>query len=132
MLYSHNDSNDNNNNTGRLFCFGYKQVYFFLPSLLGDMRRETKFIKTNANHTMLIALIRFKKLNCYLQLSNLSSKPWNSQDHPFQLWCQPLTQFIPASFPIWEFIIQMMIVISFPCRRASALSDYDTWTRDTK
>ena len=30
-----------------------KRVYSFLPSVLGDMRRETQIIKAYANHTIL-------------------------------------------------------------------------------
>ena len=46
MLYS-------NTNSGRLFRFGYERVYFFLPSVLGDTRKEKQIIKAYANHTML-------------------------------------------------------------------------------
>ena len=46
-------STDNNSYTGRLRRFQYKRVYFFLPSVLGDTRRETRFIKAYTNHTML-------------------------------------------------------------------------------
>ena len=45
MLYTHKDINNNSTdtytNTGGLCCFGYKWVYKFLASVLGDTRRET-------------------------------------------------------------------------------------------
>ena len=47
MLYSHNDINNNNNNRR---C---KRVYFFLSSVSGDTRRETKILKAYANSTIL-------------------------------------------------------------------------------
>ena len=48
MLYTQDDLN-NDYITGELCRFSYKQVYFFQPSPLGDMRRETQFIKAYAD-----------------------------------------------------------------------------------
>ena len=42
----------NNNNTCGLCRFGYEWVYYFLPSTLGNTRRETQFIKAYANQNM--------------------------------------------------------------------------------
>ena len=33
------------------------------------------------------------------------SKSGNSQDNPVRVWHQPPTQFTPALFPLWEFIM---------------------------
>ena len=46
VFYSHN--NINNNKYRR-----YERVYFFLPSFLGNTRREIQIIKAYANHTIL-------------------------------------------------------------------------------
>ena len=48
-IHTHYVINDNNNNNTRR-C---KRVYFFLPSVLGDTRRETHIIKAYAYYTML-------------------------------------------------------------------------------
>ena len=40
-------------NTGRLCCFKFERVYWFLTSVHGDTRRETQILKVYANHTML-------------------------------------------------------------------------------
>ena len=64
LSYSHNDINNNNYNTDRLCRFGYERVYFFLPSVLGDMKRELQFLRAYANHTTLplhtVHLVVFK------------------------------------------------------------------------
>ena len=41
-----------NINAGGLFRFGYKQVYSFLAPVHGDTKRETQFLKANANRTI--------------------------------------------------------------------------------
>ena len=53
LLYSHNDINNNINNTGRLCCFGYKWVYQFRASAFWHEERERQIIKAYANHSML-------------------------------------------------------------------------------
>ena len=125
MLYRFGDIyNNNNNNTGRLSHFWYKQVYFFLPSALGDTRRETQFIRAYANHTMMTPSLRAAHLVvskistdlCQLrpkliwsdqiqktQLPALMVLPQivvffkilKSSNHFFRVWRHPPTQFIP-------------------------------------
>ena len=50
-LYCHHDIK--NNNTDELYRFWYERVYFFLPSALGETRREIQLIRTYATYTML-------------------------------------------------------------------------------
>ena len=126
MLYN---NNNNNNNISRLFRFWYERVYFFLPSVLGDTRKETQFIKAYAHHTMLApptpmhsASCSVEDLNSFLLIetqtdlistdpknstatlngrtsTELFSKSSNSLDHLFRVWRQPSTQFTPTARP---------------------------------
>ena len=116
VLYSHSDINHNSNtNRGGLFRFGYERVYSFLASVYGDTRRETQFLKANANHTMLtipqrvvhfvifkililLCRSRSEKLNLHASTAEISttvfSKSSNSQDHLFWAWHHPLSSLI--------------------------------------
>ena len=49
----HNSDTDTYISTGQLFRFRYGWVYQLLTSVNGDLRRETQFLKADANHTML-------------------------------------------------------------------------------
>ena len=113
MLYSHNDINNNNDNTGGLCRFWYERVYFFLPSALGDTRRETQFIISAGRDPNWSDLIRSEKT----QLPSSTVVPQlpvffkilKFSDYLFRAWRHPPTQFTPtarpAPFPVWKFII---------------------------
>ena len=107
VLYTHKDIN-NNSNTGNKNR-RYERVYFFLPSILDDMRRETQFLKAYANHTKLthhprtVHLVVLKisagrdpknptaTFNGRLQLSLLKSSKFSG--HLFRAWHHPHSQF---------------------------------------
>ena len=114
IVVHYNDINPNSNtntytNTGRLFRFGYEQVYWFLASVHGDTRRETQFLKAYANHTMLtptqraahhlmfeisihLCPSRSEKLNHTFNSrisTTVFSKSSNSEDHLFWAWRHP-------------------------------------------
>ena len=121
------------------------------------MRREKEFLRTYANHTMLIPppttqhLMMFKisasgdpicsdqipKIQPRASTVNLSYclfKILKFSGHLFQAWCHPPIQFtqtvVQSCFLPGALLWQMMIVISFLCRRKTALSDYASEVRD--
>ena len=46
------NNNSNNINTGDLCRFGYKRIYLFPLSVVGDTRRETQIINAYVEHTI--------------------------------------------------------------------------------
>ena len=98
LLYSHKDFNNNSNtntNTGGPCRFRYERVYQFLASVLGDSKRETQFLKANANHNMLTPLptrgatlpVEIRKTQPHASTAENStiifSTSSNSRDHLF-------------------------------------------------
>ena len=133
--------------------FWYKWVYFFLPSALGNTRRETQFIRAYANHTMLTPTpqhawctlvssrlqlisggwdpnwsdpITSKKLNCFLRWQCLDCffLILKFSGYLFWVWCHPPTQFTPTVHPD-PFPVWEFIMID-DCH---ILSDYNTWIK---
>ena len=88
LLYSRNDIN--NDNTGRLFHFGYEWVYFFQSSVLGDTSRERQFIKAYGNHT--------PRMVHNLKILRTSLPGMMSPTYLIH------SMACPATFPVWEFI----------------------------
>ena len=137
LLYMHNDlnNNNNNNNTSGLFRFWYERVYFFLPSALGDTRRETQFIRAYANYTILttprmvhlapskisthFCLLRPKLIWSDLKKSMARFDSWTSthiffkipkfSGHCFWAWHHLPTWCTPtagpAPFLVWKFVM---------------------------
>ena len=122
-----------NTNTGGLFRFRYERVYQFLALVHGDTRRETQFLKTYANHTMLTQpqhtahLVMFKISNnlCWLRSEKLNHAPqWSNPQFsgPTLLGMKSSTfqpHFLSAGL-LW----QMVIVTSFLHERKTAANDY--------
>ena len=173
LSYTHNNINYK---IGRLCRSWYEQVYFFLPSILGDTSRDTQIIRAYADHTMLTHhrtraaqfvasnilthlcrsipniclclppdrtwykvnllvdtrsdLIRSEKLYSLLRRSYLNSRLFQN---PKILWTiysgYDVTLPLRPHFLSRSLLWQLMIVISYPCGRVSAPSDYDTWTK---
>ena len=86
MFYSHGVINNNNNNniTGGLCHFWYERVYFFLPSVLSNARRETQIIRAYGNHTMLTSPAQ---RSAHLLVSKISTDLCQSE--PKLIWSDP-------------------------------------------
>ena len=119
----------------------------FQPSVIGDTRRETQIIKAYANHTMLTTTPR----KVHLVVSKISTHLCRSRpklicfdyirkgqhssfqnDQIFRTSLPGMTSSPPHTihsngrptlFPVWGFIMQMMIFLSFLRRRKTAPSD---------
>ena len=120
-----------------------ERVYFFPPSVLGDMTRETQIIKTYTNHTVVTSHPNGRHILWYVRFQLISA----GRDPKNLIWSDRIrkTQLLPSTvdlnliafskfsttlsihsnarrshFQSVGLLWQMMIVISFPCRRKSA------------
>ena len=112
MLNTHkpinNNTNTNRNTTGH--CrHRYERVYFFQPSVTGDTRRDTQFLKAYANNTMLtlppLSLpVEIRKSQPHASTAENSTIVFSKSSNIRTISSGHDVIHTPATFPVWGFI----------------------------